>query len=114
MRKSNKMRRLVLPNNKSNYKTVINKKYHVIHLPGGGVSAVREHPCRETMIKPQKRLVGASEPAGPTITGQQENISTLRTQQGHQLKWEIPARGRPASKKCGKNLSSYWLMKVRD
>lgn len=142
MRKTSKMRRLVLSNGKSNH--IFYYLYYILYLyfiyvyfiyyiyfllsyyfsTKKGKESNRsarwwgqcceKTPLQGDMLKPQKRMVGAAESAGLAIRDQQENTSTLRTQQGHQRKWVTPALGGPASKKRGKHLNSYWLMKVKD
>jgi len=69
-------------------------------------------PRRETMPKPRKRLAGAAGPAGPDNKGPAGKRTKTKNPVGTSATMGNSSPEKTsASKNCGKNLSSYWLMK---
>ncbi|XP_016012018.2 thymocyte nuclear protein 1 isoform X3 [Rousettus aegyptiacus] len=66
-------------------------------------------PCRKTMPRPKKRMAGAAEPDKKEPAGKCTKIKNLG-ETSTEVENSSPQKT-SASKNCGKNLSSYWLMK---
>ncbi|XP_036785953.2 thymocyte nuclear protein 1 isoform X4 [Manis pentadactyla] len=72
-------------------------------------SSALKAPCRETMPRPRKRLAGAAEPDEKRPVGKR-----TKTKSPGEASPEVgnsSSQETSASKHCGKNLRSYWLMK---